>query len=266
MKIPKTVIPLAVGVFILFMSGNIIAALSEWRVLVVPIPVTLFFVLFLVVGWLISVYFQLYVRDKSKTVITDSGLRESARGLTPKCDVDQGGEPWPAQEMYIVGGGAAAYFATRGKHALMARKTAIERLGEDTLIVYAPTQPLPGFFVKGLAMHEADQLARGNDTKFVATVKSGSILHYSLLDSLHGIDSQALRQKQAFIVNRHGRSGAEEADRVRMGFGAIIQDFKGLAASARSQTKRESVRKFFTGPARGSDTEDEQEADKDRVQ
>lgn len=263
-QIPKSLLPLSIGVGLLFFSGSIIAGVSQFSWLVVPVPGALFLVEVIVVGYLVGVYGTLYVRDKSKIVIMDSGFRESARGLTPKCDVDEGGDPWPAQSVYVVGGAAAIGLAMRGRHAVQARKSAIERFGDNTLVAYAPLQPLPAFFMKGLAVHAADQLARSTDTKFNPTGGSKSIVYYSLLDSLHGIDSEALRHQQAFIANRHGPSGADEIDRVREP-GAIANAFRRLAESARPPTKRDSLRKFFTGPNQ-VDAEADATADKERVQ
>lgn len=255
--------PVAVAVFLVMIAiGLLTAPLTTWNG---NIPIMLFFIMGGVLMVMMNSSMRMMVRDASKTVLLDSGHRESSHGLAPLCDVDLGGEPWPPASLYLVGGGSAYAFSMKDKHAVQVRKSSIEKLGEDTLIVYAPTQPLPGYFVKSLAPHESDQLARANYSGFVAEKDTESILHYSLLDSLHGIDSQALRQLQAFIANRHGKVGADEAVRVRKGDRAIIDSFRVLAARARSRTKRESVAKFFNGGGGAANEDLQANADKERV-
>ena len=255
-------VPLAVAIFLLLFIGGIVSGpITAWNS---SIPHGILFILAGVLVIMINSSFRVMVRDAGKTVLMDSGHRESSHGLTPLSNVELGDDAWPPMQLYLVGGGSAYYFSIKDRNAVQARSSAIESFGEDVILVYAPTQPLPGYFVKALAPHEADQLEKANQSGFISNEKSDSLLHYSLLDTLHGIDSQSLRQQQAFLVNRHGKAGSDEVVRVRKGREAIITDFRNLATAARSRTKKESILRFWRGEATTDDIQ--KQADKERVQ
>jgi len=224
------------------------------------IPVVFIFLPFIVLGWAVTVYGTLYWRAKSFVVVTESAVRQSANLLTPLAETDLGGDPFPPMTLQLVGGAAWKGVAVSDKHVLLVRKSAVERLGKRTLLIYSPTQPLPGELLLGLAPAEADQAMRAAHSGFVT--KTGSMLHFSLLDSLHGIDSQKLRAEQAFIVDKIATPMAHTRRKVYDGTDYYIKKVRGLAAAIRRETPREKFGGFFKPSA---DAEAATAADRERV-
>ena len=227
---------------------------------VIGVPLVFIFLPFILVGWAMIVYGTLYWRAKSFIVVTESSVRQSANLLTPLAETDLGGDPFPPMTLQLVGGAAWKGGAISDKDALLVRKSAVERLGKRTLLIYSPTQPLPGELLLGLAPAEADQAMRAAHSGFVA--KTGSMLHFSLLDSLHGIDSQKLRAEQAFIVDKIATSMAHTRRKVYSGTDYYIQKIRGLASAIRRETPREKFGGFFKPSA---DAEASAAADRERV-
>jgi|SRR3990167_2570932 len=232
----------------------------------INVPLVFIFLPFIVVGWAMVVYGALYWRAKSFIVVTESSVRQSANLLTPLAETDLGGDPFPPMTLQLVGGAAWKGGAISDKDALLVRKSAVERLGKRTLLIYSPTQPLPGELLLGLAPAEADQAMRAAHSGFVAktdsTAKTGSMLHFSLLDSLHGIDSQKLRAEQAFIVDKIATSMSHTRRKVYQGTDYYIKKIRGLASAIRRETPREKLGGFFKPSA---DAEASAAADRERV-
>jgi len=242
--------------------GLVIIGLLAIKPMFRSIDVPIIFVLlpFVVVGWAMIVYGALYWRAKSFVVVTDSAVRQSANLLTPLAETDLGGDPFPPMTLQLVGGAAWKGGAISDKDALLVRKSAVERLGKRTLLVYSPTQPLPGELLLGLAPAEADQAIRASHSGFVA--KAGSMLHFSLLDSLHGIDSQKLRAEQAFIVDKIATPMVHTRRKAYEGPDYYVKKIRGLAAAIRRETPREKLGGLFKPSA---DAEAAATADKERV-
>ena len=152
------------------------------------LPVMLPILPWFVLGWAVTVYGVLYWRAKSFVVLTDSSVRQSSNLLTPLAETDLGGDPFPPMTLQLVGGAAWGGGAISDKDAVLVRKSAVEKFGTKTLLIYAPTQPLPGELLLGLAPAEADQAMKASHSGFVPG-KGGSMLHLSFLDSLHGLVS-----------------------------------------------------------------------------
>src|SRR3990167_3285181 len=228
----------------------------------INVPLVFIFLPFIVVGWAMVVYGALYWRAKSFIVVTESSVRQSANLLTPLAETDLGGDPFPPMTLQLVGGAAWKGVAVSDKDVLLVRKSAVERLGRKTLLVYSPTQPLPGELLLGLAPAEADQATRASHSGFVAKAGAGSMLHFSLLDSLHGIDSQKLRAEQAFIIDTIATPMAHTRVKIYQGPDYYIKKIRGLASAIRRETPREKFGGFFKSSA---DAEAAAAADKERV-
>src|SRR3990167_1207339 len=228
----------------------------------INVPLVFIFLPFIVVGWAMVVYGALYWRAKSFIVVTESSVRQSANLLTPLAETDLGGDPFPPMTLQLVGGAAWKGGAISDKDALLVRKSAVERLGKRTLLIYSPTQPLPGELLLGLAPAEADQAIRASHSGFVAKAGAGSMLHFSLLDSLHGIDSQKLRAEQAFIIDTIATPMAHTRVKIYQGPDYYIKKIRGLASAIRRETPREKFGGFFKSSA---DAEAAAAADKERV-
>lgn len=255
--IPRSLIPAVVAIAVLFFMGPILGLVSQWTILVINVPLAFWVIVGGATAYVAMLYYNLYIRDRSKVVLTISGLRESASGLPPLAEAEHGGDPFAPMTVLNVGGGAASYFAIKDQHAVGAPRASFERLGDDVVIVYSPTQPVPGFFAIPLMGHQSDLLARMERSAFNVDPKSKSVLHYSVLDTLHGYDSEKLRQDQAFIINKFARSSGEDIVRSRLGWEAIVKDMRGLARGARDQTKREKLGKAFFGKKKEPDSPEE---------
>ncbi len=190
-------------------------------------------------------------------------MRQSANDLHPLAESDLGGDPFPPMSLHLIGGGAALSAAISDKDALLVRKSATESFGRNVLIVYAPTQPLPGELLLGLAPAEADQAMRASHSGFIAK-GAHSMLHFSLLDTLHGIDSQKLRAQQAFIVDKLARLMTETRKWVHQGSERYVKEIRGLAAAIRRETGREKVGKFFS--SKEAESTAVAAADRERIQ
>ena len=232
--VPKSY--LSVGVLVLIMVA--LRPLSSSA----NFPVLLLLLIAAAVMWFAGYYGILYIRAKSFIVVTESSVRQSANMLTPLAETDFGGDPFPPMSLYLVSGGAALGTAISDKDALLVRKSSTERLGRKALLVYSPTQPVPGALLAGLAGHEHDQAVRSAFSGFVA--KTGSLLHFSLLDTLHGIDSQRLREEQDFIINKHAPLMAETKRWAQAGSERFVKEIRGLASAIRKDTKSEKVGKL----------------------
>ena len=224
------------------------------------IPLILIMMPWIVVLWASAVYGLLYIRSKSPTVITESAVRQSTNDLHPLAVTDVGGDPFPPMALHLVGGGAWGGAAISDKDVMWVRKSAVETFGKNTLVIYAPTQPLPGSLFSGLAAAESDQAIRSNFSGFIP--KGDSLLHFSLLDSLHGIDSQKLRAEQAFIVDKIARLMSETRAWVHAGSDRFIKQIRSLANAIRQDTPKEKAFKFLTA---SPEQEAASAADKDRI-
>jgi len=224
------------------------------------LPVMLILLPWGILGWAVTVYGVLYLRAKSFIVVTDSAVRQSANLLTPLAETDLGGDPFPPLTLQLVGGAAWGGGAISDKDVMLVRKSAVERLGSKTLLIYAPTQPLPGELLIGLAPAEADQAMRASHSGFVA--KAGSMLHLSFLDTLHGIDSQKMRAEQAYIIDEIGSPMAHTRDKARSGMNYYIKRIRGMAAAIRRETPREKLGGFLRPSV---ESEAASQAEKERV-
>ena len=229
---------------------------------VLPVPVVFVVLPFAVLGWSAIIYGALYWRAKSFIVVTESAVRQSANLLTPLAETDLGGDPFPPMTLQLVGGAAWKGAAISDKDVLLVRKSAVEKLGKRVLLIYSPTQPLSGELLIGLAPAEADQAMRASHSGFAAKPGSNSMLHFSLLDSLHGIDSQKLRAEQAFIVDKIATTMAHTRRKVYEGTDYYIKKIRGYASAVRRETPRDKFGGFFKPSA---DSEAGAAADKERV-
>lgn len=259
-QIPRSVIWFIVFVIAIFaFRGLAVAVNSPWADLW-GIPIAFILVPTLVALWAITVYGYLFVRAKSAIVVTDSQMRNSANDLHPLSETSLGGDPFPPMSLHLIGGGAYSGFAIADREALLVRRSATERLNHKTLLVYAPTQPVPGEWLAGLAAAENDQAVRAAISGFVA--KGGSLLHVSLLDSLHGMDSQKLRAEQAYIIDKNAPLMAATRRWVHEGPKRFIKEMRALAAAMRRETPRERLGKFF---APSPEQEAAVEAERERI-
>jgi len=228
---------------------------------VIGVPLVFIFLPFILVGWAMIVYGTLYWRAKSFIGVTESSVRQSANLLTPLAETDLGGDPFPPMTLQLVGGAAWGGGAISDKDAVLVRKSAVEKFGTKTLLIYAPTQPLPGELLLGLAPAEADQAMKASHSGFVPG-KGGSMLHLSFLDSLHGLDSQKLRSEQAAIVDEIGTPMMLTREKARMGQQYYIKRIRNMAAAIRRETPREKL----GGIMRPSpEAEAQTQAEKERV-
>lgn len=227
----------------------------------IGIPIALILLPWGFVAWALVVYGTLWTRAKSPIVLTESQMRNSANSLTPLGETTLGGDPFPPMSLYLVGGGAYAGFAISDKEPLLVRNSAVEKLNRKTLLVYAPTQPVRGEYLSGLAAAEHDQAVRASFSGFAP--KAGSLLHYSLLDSLHGMDSQKLRAEQAYIIDKHAPLMTATRNWVHEGPKRFIKEMRALALAMRRDSPREKVGKFFSP---SNEQKAAQDAERERIQ
>lgn len=219
------------------------------------IPVMLFILVAGALMWLSVYYGLVWLRAGSTVIVTESGLRESSAHIHPLASTDLGGAPFQPMSLYMTGGAAYAYVSYADRHALFVPKASVKRFGKRCLLVHAPTQPLPGTFLPGLAPHETDQAARSSHSAFVP--KDTHFVHFSMLNSLAGLDSQKLRENQAHLVDKYARLHAETRKFSHLGSKRFLSELRGLAAAARARPVRERVGKFFAG--KNKEEEDEEE-------
>jgi len=224
------------------------------------VPLVLLLAMGAAVLWFAGYYGLLYIRAKSVVVITESAMRQSASTLQPLAETDLGGDPFPPQSLYLVGGGAWGGTSISDKDALFVPKASTERFARKALLIYSPTQPIPGALLAGLAAHEHDQAVRTSFSGFIP--KGDSLLHFSLLDSLHGQDSQRLREEQAFIVDKYARLMAETRRWAHQGGERFIKEIRVLAAAMRKSTPKETAKKLFFS---SGDDETTKAADAERI-
>ena len=254
----------ASGLIVLLLLADPIILFFNPRWLgLVDVPIGIFLFAGAVIAWVAGFYGHLYIRSLSPIVITESSIRQSSNVLHPLGEPDLGGEPFPPMSLYLVGGGADLGVAISDKDVLLVRKSAVERFGRKVLIVHAPVQPMPGAMLSGIAGYESAIAERAPHSGFAP--KGKSMLLFSMLDSLHGLDSVRLREEQDFIVTKYARLLSEQKKWSLAGSKRFVQELRGLADAIRRQTPRQKISRFFSPPG-SADQQAQQEQDSERVQ
>lgn len=248
---------------LLVLLDTLISRVSVYSVTQIEVPVGFFFLLMGVIFWASIYYGWMYVRARSPVVLTESGIRQSASGIAPLTETDLGGSPFPPMSLHLVSGGADIGIAIADRDVLLVRKSAIERFGRNVLVVHAPVSVVDGHLLTGLAGHEASLAERAPHSGFTPKSPKSKLL-FSLLDSLHGLDSARLREESDFLISKYARIRSEQKEWSFLGSKRFVQELKGLAAAIHKDTSREKLSRFFGLGQRGDD-ELAREQDKERV-